>query len=77
MPNYKCVKDLRNVSYIRYDTCGDGCCDVPVDDWFDFNVGEEYDLDDWDGMIYYSTGRCSHVYVSDDELVEHFQSLSV
>lgn len=72
MPNYKCIKDLSSVFYIRYDLCGDGCCDVPVDDWFDFESGEEYDFDEWD-EIAHPTGRCSRVYVSRENLAEYFE----
>lgn len=69
MPIYICVKPLRNVFFINYELCGDGCCDLPVDDWFDFEVGEEYDFEDGAG---YSTGRSGRVLVSDEELSEHF-----
>ena len=74
MPDYKCVKDLSNVFYTRYDLCGDGCCDVPVDDTFDFDAGEEYEFDEngRDGMAY-SVGRCSQVYVNRENFAEHFE----
>lgn len=72
MPSYLCVKPLLNVRYTDYKLCGDGCCDWPSDETFDFDAGEEYDFEDGDG---YRAGRCGRVFVSDDELAEYFKAI--
>ncbi len=72
MSNYLCVKALRDVRYTDYQLCGDGCCDVPTDESYDFTEGDEYEFDD---DLAYRTGRCGRVFVEEGELKEHFTLL--
>mgnify|MGYP003563626162 CR=1 FL=1 len=68
---YKCKKALNNVQFTDYVLCGDECCDLPVDSFYDFELDEEYEFED----NACDAGRCGKVYLSNEELVEYFEKI--
>jgi uncharacterized Zn finger protein len=52
---YKCLSKL-NVVFVDYRSCSDFCCDIPIDEDYEFEVGTVYEIGDKD--LSCRLGRC-------------------